>query len=154
MQHSQIGGLIVNDPELKTTANGKNICSFTVALPSGTGNYKRTDFMNCVAFGATGENIAKYYKGKDYIMCEGEMQNSPYAKYTGSNGKQYDVPNWQFIVRSFNFLPKSILKVREVEEPVFVPAEEVVADVASQIGDLNDFQDLSNPDAVADGLPF
>ena len=104
MQHCLIGGSICReDPTTKMTKNGTELCTFTVALQGGYGKYKRVDYVNCVAYGKTAQNIPRFFHKHSYIILEGEFQNNPYSQ----TEKGYDIPNWQFVVNTFQFPPKS-----------------------------------------------
>ena len=54
-------GRLTRDPELKTTASGVSVCSFSIAVnrrfKNAEGNYD-ADFINCVAWRQQGEFIA------------------------------------------------------------------------------------------------
>ena len=56
-------GRVTKDIELKTTASGKSVASFTLAVnrerKNADGNYE-ADFINCVAYGQQAETIGKY----------------------------------------------------------------------------------------------
>lgn len=100
-----VNGILVNlvsNPELKVTQSGKYICNFGVANNCGYGEYKKTDFIICNAFGKTAQIISTHLKKGDAVILQGEFHNKPYKK----NDKGYDVPNWQYEVHSIVFLPK------------------------------------------------
>lgn len=77
-----IKGRLTRDPELKTAANGTELCKFTVAVDRRKQKDKeqQTDFFDCTAFGNTGVAISKYFgKGKE-ILCTGRMESSKTEK--------------------------------------------------------------------------
>ena len=47
-------GRLVREPELKELKGGKTLTNFSIAI-SRTFNKEQTDFVNCVAWGKTGE---------------------------------------------------------------------------------------------------
>ena len=54
-------GNLTADPELRTTPNGQNLASFTIAInrvwnSSNGERQEETSFINCTAWGRTGEN--------------------------------------------------------------------------------------------------
>ena len=60
-------GNLTADPELRTTPNGQNLASFTIAInrvwnSSNGERQEETSFINCTAWGRTGETISKYLK--------------------------------------------------------------------------------------------
>ena len=57
-------GNLTADPELRTTTGGQNVASFTIAISRTWNNaqgekQEETSFINCTAWGRTGETIAK-----------------------------------------------------------------------------------------------
>ena len=75
-----ITGRLTKDTELRTTQNGKSVVSFTVANDTGCGEYKRTNFINVVAWGKTAEFVAKYFKKGSAIGLCGSIQTRDYEK--------------------------------------------------------------------------
>ena len=71
-----IMGRMVRDPELRQTAGGVSVASFTVAVDrdySGKGE-KITDFIDCVAWRGTGEFVSKYFTKGSMIAVEGSLE--------------------------------------------------------------------------------
>lgn len=67
MNKVMITGNLVRSPELRTTASGLSVCSFTVAVNKKTknGEQPEADFFNVTAWRERGETCAKYLsKGK------------------------------------------------------------------------------------------
>ncbi len=73
-------GHLVRDPEFKTTTNGNNICTFTLANNYEYKDYKETLFLNCTAFGKTGETIAKFFNKGSKIIVEGRLKTESWEK--------------------------------------------------------------------------
>ncbi len=77
-------GNIVRDPEVRYTtgSNQLAVTRFTVAVsrPPKKDGERLTDFINCVAFGNTGENIGKFFVKGDKIGVCGRIQVSTYTK--------------------------------------------------------------------------
>ena len=70
-------GRITKDPELKYTNNGKGNTRFTLAVQR---NKDETDFINCVAWEKTAENIAEYIKKGSQIAVQGSIRTGSYEK--------------------------------------------------------------------------
>lgn len=70
-------GRITKDPELKYTNNGKANTRFTLAVQR---NKDETDFINCVAWEKTAENIAEYFKKGSQIAVQGAIRTGSYEK--------------------------------------------------------------------------
>lgn len=77
-----LAGRLTRDPEIKTTQNDISVCSFCVAVGRRY-NREKTDFIDCVAWRRTAENINKYFKKGDMIIVAGAVQEN---KYTDSDG--------------------------------------------------------------------
>ena len=73
-------GRLTRDPETKYTASGKSCCNFTLAVRRSK---EETDFINCVAFGKTGENIAKYMSKGKMLGIQGSIHNNSYTDDEG-----------------------------------------------------------------------
>jgi single-strand binding protein len=91
-------GRITKDPELKYTNNGKGNTRFTLAVQR---NKDETDFINCVAWEKTAENIAEYFKKGSQIAVQGAIRTGSYEK----DGRTvYTTDVW---VYKFDFLGSS-----------------------------------------------
>ena len=87
-------GRLTSDVELKTTQSGQSNCRFSVAVDKQLTAQKRqelqqagqptADFLNCVAFGKTAENLASHYKKGDVLFCT--EANFSTNKYTAQDG--------------------------------------------------------------------
>ena len=76
-------GRICSDPELKTTPNGVNVCTFRIAVDrrfQQKGEERKTDFFNVVAWRSTGELVSK-----------GELQTRPYTDKSGNQSTWYEI---------------------------------------------------------------
>ncbi len=73
-----IAGRMVRDPELRRTNSGKAATSFTLAVDRDFKNQqtgeKEVDFLDCTAFGAAGENAAKYFRKGQMAIVTGRLQ--------------------------------------------------------------------------------
>jgi single-strand DNA-binding protein len=76
---AQIMGNLVRDPEVKTTASGKTITSFTVAVNT-KGNADGVDFLKCIAWEKTGELIAQYFQKGKPILVDGYIVPQTWEK--------------------------------------------------------------------------
>ena len=92
-------GRLTKDPELRYAAgNGTAVCRFSVAV---TRQFKKdeADFINCVAFGKTGETIAQYLTKGRQIAVTGSIRTGSYDAQDGSKRYTTDVA-----VESFEFI--------------------------------------------------
>lgn len=90
MNTVQILGNLARDAELRFTQSGKAVATFTVAatntyVDSTTNETKeQTAFINCVAWGKTGEAVGACKKG-ERLFVEGRIQT---RSYEDSNGQK------------------------------------------------------------------
>ena len=71
-------GNLTRDPELRATPSGLKLANFTVAInrnyTSQSGEKQtETSFIDCVAWGKTGETIAKYFQKGRQILVSGRL---------------------------------------------------------------------------------
>ena len=94
MNKAIIIGRLTRDIDLKITNSGKSVCSFSLAVDRGfkdaDGN-KQTDFIDCVAWGATAENLATYQGKGSQIAVDGRIQVRSYEAQDGSKRKAVEV---------------------------------------------------------------
>lgn len=92
MNQVQLLGNLARDAELRFTQSGKAVATFTVAatntyVDSTTNETKeQTAFINCVAWGKTGEAVGTYRKG-NRLFVEGRIQTRSYE--TQDDQKKY-----------------------------------------------------------------
>lgn len=85
---SIIMGRLTADPELRATANGTSVCTFTVAVErdyTPKGSKRQTDFITVVAWRQTAEFVCKYFAKGSMIAVHGALQT---RKYEDSNGNK------------------------------------------------------------------
>lgn len=84
-----IQGRIVRDPELRRTASGKAVTSFTLACDRDFKNQqtgeKEVDFIECVAWGGTAEMVEKYFHKGQMAVATGRLQ---LRDWTDKNGQK------------------------------------------------------------------
>jgi single-strand DNA-binding protein len=84
-------GRMTSDAELKTTANGINVTSFSIAVDRGYGENKQTDFINIVAWRQTANFITKNFTKGSLIGIEGSIQTRKYQDKDGNNRTVFEV---------------------------------------------------------------
>ena len=82
LNHSVLLGRIGQELELKTTPNGTEVVSFSLAVQR---NYSKdvTDWITVVAWKGTATMIAKHFKKGDMICIEGSIQTRNYDDKDG-----------------------------------------------------------------------
>ncbi len=83
MNRAVIIGNLTRDPELRTTASGKSVCSFTVAVRRGFGENKDTDFIPVVTWEGLAENCAKFLAKGRKVGVSGRIQTRSYDSNNG-----------------------------------------------------------------------
>lgn len=87
MNTVQIMGNLTRDPEVRYTQSGKAVATFNVAatntFTSSDGEAKeQTAFINCVAWGKTGEAVCQCKKG-ERLLVNGRIQTRSYDTQDG-----------------------------------------------------------------------
>jgi len=143
MNKVQIVGRLTRDPEVRysTGENATAVARFSVAVnrrnKNAEGQYE-ADFINCVAFGKSGEFIEKYFRKGMAIGLTGRIQT---GSYTNKEGVK--VYTTEVIVEESEFVESK--GSGESNQPSSRPAPSS----ASNSGFMN------IPDGVEDeGLPF
>ena len=83
-------GRLTRDPEMRTTPQGTNVVSFSVATsyayPDASGaKQERTEFHNCVAWRKLADIIQQYLKKGRQVYIEGRLQT---RTWDGQDGKK------------------------------------------------------------------
>ena len=80
----QLIGRLGVDPATRTTSNGKQVCTFRVAVErrwGGTGQNERDpDWFNIEAWGRLGEVCQQYLHKGRLVFLEGRLQTDQYEK--------------------------------------------------------------------------
>lgn len=81
-----IMGRLVADPELRTTQQGTNVCTFRIACERSytpKGQQRQADFVDVVAWGKTAEFICKFFQKGSMIAIDGSLQTRNYQDKQG-----------------------------------------------------------------------
>lgn len=99
MNKLTIIGNLTKDPELRTTATGLSVCTFTVAVNRKKGDQEQADFFRVSAWRELANVCAKWLiKGKK-VCVVGPVSIS---MYTGQNGQNY--ANLEVLAQDVEFL--------------------------------------------------
>ena len=110
MNSVSLMGRLTRDPEVRYTANTQMAnARFVVAVnrklskekrqEAENNGYPTADFISCVAWGKTAENIATYFKKGQRIAVSGHIQTGSYENQQGQRIYTTDV-----VVDSFDFI--------------------------------------------------
>lgn len=81
-------GRLTHDPELKTTPNGVNVCSFRIAVDRSftrKGEERKADFIDVTAWRQTAEFVSKYFQKGSMISVQGRLETRQYQDKNGNN---------------------------------------------------------------------
>lgn len=77
-------GRVGRDAETRHTAGGTTVTSWPVAIDSGYGQNKKTEWFDCALWGERGEKLASYIRKGDRIGLQGEVSLDTYQTKDGS----------------------------------------------------------------------
>ena len=89
INNATIMGRLTKAPELRTTNTGKTVTGFTVAVDNRFND--NTNFIDCVAWGRTGEFIEKWFTKGQMIALTGEIQTRNWEDKNGNKRKAVEV---------------------------------------------------------------
>lgn len=86
-------GNLTRDPELTETANGVKICRFSIAVARNyqTGEERKTDFFNCIAWRGLGETIARFTRKGNKVAVTGSIELRNYEDNQGVKRTAVDI---------------------------------------------------------------
>ncbi|EGQ3902552.1 single-stranded DNA-binding protein [Staphylococcus pseudintermedius] len=79
-------GRLTKDPELRTTQSGVDVCNFTLAVNrifKSKDGEQQADFINCIAFRKTAENVNNYLSKGSLAGVDGRLQSRSYENQEG-----------------------------------------------------------------------
>ncbi|SIA83937.1 single stranded DNA-binding protein [Mycobacteroides abscessus subsp. abscessus] len=88
LNRTVIAGRLTKDPILKQSQGGHSVVSFTVAFNRTFTNQlgeRETDYINCVAWKSTADNLVKHTRKGSLIGVDGKLQT---RSYEGEHGKR------------------------------------------------------------------
>jgi len=90
---------LARDPELRTTSNGKSVCSLTLPVDTGFGDNKTTTWWTATLWGKRAEAAANYLRKGAWVSVSGPARIRQYDKRDGSAGfsAEVDASSWEFV---------------------------------------------------------
>lgn len=89
-----IMGRLVREPELRYTAQGTLVTSFTLAVDrdyQSGGSERQTDFIDVVAWKATAEFVSKYFSKGSMAIVTGRLQIRDWEDKNGNKRRSSEV---------------------------------------------------------------
>ncbi len=140
-----IMGRLTADPELRTTASGIAVTSFSVAVERSyrAGEERQTDFINVVAWRQTAEFVSRYFQKGSMIAVRGRIQQRNYEDKNGNKRTAFEI-----VAEEVSFCGSKAetgTGARQNEQPARV---QPAASFAT--GGADDFEEIP----ISDDLPF
>lgn len=151
-----IMGRLVADPELRTTQQGTNVCTFLIACERSytpKGQQRQADFVDIVAWGKTAEFICKYFQKGSMIAIDGSLQTRQYQDKNGNNRTAVEVVanNIRFAGAKAAYKPAAASYDQQTRNCVQqAKAAQNAPQPAYTQGSMDDFSVISD----TDDLPF
>lgn len=146
LNHVELCGRIVRDPSISYTQGSKSMCiaKYTLAV-NRTGKKDEADFINCTAFGKSGEFVEKYVKKGTKLIVQGKIQTGSYKNKDGVTVYTTDV-----VVTEQEFAESKNASSGNASAPS-APASSPVSAPASIPG-VDGFMNI--PNGIDEELPF
>jgi len=104
LNHICIMGRLTRDPELRRTANGTAVTSFTVAVDRDFTNddgSRDTDFIDCIAWKTLAETVNRYFAKGRMAVVHGRLQIRSYTDKEGTKRRAAEI-----VAVSISAIPK------------------------------------------------
>ena len=139
MNSVNLVGRLSNNPQLRITTSGKQICRFSIAITrrfkNPAGDYE-ADFINCVAFNKTAELINEYVQKGDLVGVSGRIQTGSYTATDGSKKYTTDV-----VVENIYFLKNKEKPAHEQVSEQVEKQTDIFADFGENVAIEDNFLD-------------
>lgn len=120
-----LAGHLTRDVELRSTQGGTQIARFGIAVNrkfTANGEQKEsTCFVDCVAWGKTGEIIAQYAAKGSALLVDGRLEYSTWEAQDGGKRSKLEV-----VVENFQFLssdrPATAKKAQPAQRTIPAPS--------------------------------
>lgn len=105
INHVTVSGNLTRDPEVRTTASGKPVMSFGIAVNDRrrnpeTGEWEEfPNFFNCTMFGTRGEQLGELLAKGDKVVIEGSLR---YSQWETKDGQYRS--NIEIIIEEVEFM--------------------------------------------------
>ena len=121
LNHIELMGRLIADPELRKTQAGVSVSTFTLAVErdfGGKDGEKITDFITCVAWRQTGDFAAKYFHKGDMAIVSGSLQMRKWVDKEGKPRISAEVITDNMY---FGQSKKAKGESKDADEPQFTP---------------------------------
>lgn len=93
LNHIDVMGRFVRDPELRNTQSGVAVVSFTLAVDRDykNGDEKVADFIDCTAWRGTAEYVSKYFTKGRMAVVSGSLQSRKWEDKEGNKRISWEI---------------------------------------------------------------
>ena len=110
-------GNLTRDTELTVTSSGSSVCKFGLAINRKMKDKEQVSFIDCTAFGKTGELMARHLHKGSPVLVEGRIQQGRWTDKEGKARSKVEV-----VVENFTFIGvKGGGEVGSASDPVPTP---------------------------------
>ncbi len=100
-----VAGNVTRDPEMRATPSGAQACNFTIAVNrvfrgSDGEQQEQTSFIDCVAWGRSGETISQYVKRGSGLIVSGRIEQRSWEDKTSGQRRS----RTEIVVDDFSFV--------------------------------------------------
>lgn len=148
-----VAGNVTRDPEMRATPSGAQACNFTIAVNrvfrgSDGNQQEQTSFIDCVAWGKSGETIAQYVRKGSALIVSGRIEQRSWEDKTSGQRRS----RVEIIVDDFSFVGGGDGAGRSAGGSASRPAAKAAAPAAN---DEVVPDDMPDDDAInLDDIPF
>ena len=90
LNHIDIQGRLVKEPEMRTTNSGIAVTTFTLAHDRDF-QKDAVDFVDCVAWRQTGEFVSKYFHKGQLAIVSGRLQSRKWEDRDGNKRTNWEI---------------------------------------------------------------
>lgn len=94
LNHVALQGRLTRDPDLRRTASGTAVASFTLAVDrdiAAQDGTRKTDFIDCVAWRGAGEFVSKYFHKGSAAVVSGRLELRDWTDKDGTKRRSAEV---------------------------------------------------------------
>lgn len=91
MMYFMAAGNLGRDAEVKSTRNGKMLCTFSIAVDSGWGDNKETYWITCNLWGDRGEKLSQYLTKGTQVVIRGRPSINKWENKSGEAQANFQV---------------------------------------------------------------
>lgn len=106
-------GRLTKDPDLRKTASGVSVGSFTLALDDKELKNKPTYYFPCIVFGKSADIFAQHIHKGDRVLLNGKLTQRSYQDKNGNKRMAFEV-----VCENFEFIEPPTKKPEAPKEPL------------------------------------